>query len=453
MDNSDVLQRNAAGELEVRVVNGTEKADAPANYDDVFTVNSEGKRALRVVGAGGGGGGTTPTAADVSFDPAGLKTITADNVQSALQQVDAALPQNIQYTHIGTTENMQYGSWVNPFVKAGVLADGEYYFYVKSYRASGNNPNGDTAYGYITNKITFTVSNNLVDSLHINPIMDGDTVSAINTNPFSSKWDVTCFQPSETNEIDIYFGDILGSDYLMYLSAPTTPVNLILGSDIYTANGTIIPIEYEFVQSFPDIAGHLYFISGNAYVDLPSLPVSVSIQQFGLIENTQYFGFVCCSYEIMGPNTGQGASIYPIEMNIALIIDAENIFVGKASVNYGGIYKSEIMVATGVFENMVFVVYQNSSNQYYLGIAKADNSGFTLDTSKTAHLYVSWYGTGQFHIYFEPKTNDTYPDYTVLQNIPVIPTLPNAPTADGTYIPELTITGGVQSVSWVAKSA
>lgn len=61
MDNSDVLQRNADGELEVRVVNGTEKADAPANYDDVFTVNSEGKRALRVVGAGGGGGTGTVT--------------------------------------------------------------------------------------------------------------------------------------------------------------------------------------------------------------------------------------------------------------------------------------------------------------------------------------------------------------------------------------------------------
>ena len=94
MDNSDVLQRNADGKLEVRVVNGTEKADAPANYDDVFTVNTEGKRALRVVGAGGGGG-TTPTAAGVSFDPAGLTTITGDNVQSALEEVDAALSDKV----------------------------------------------------------------------------------------------------------------------------------------------------------------------------------------------------------------------------------------------------------------------------------------------------------------------------------------------------------------------
>ena len=70
MDNSDVLQRNAAGELEVRVVNGTEKADAPANYDDVFTVNSEGKRALRVVGAGGGGGS------------GGLETVSHDETLS-----------------------------------------------------------------------------------------------------------------------------------------------------------------------------------------------------------------------------------------------------------------------------------------------------------------------------------------------------------------------------------
>ena len=70
MDNSDVLQRNAAGELEVRVVNGTEKADAPANYDDVFTVNTEGKRALRVVGAGGGGGS------------GGLETVSHDETLS-----------------------------------------------------------------------------------------------------------------------------------------------------------------------------------------------------------------------------------------------------------------------------------------------------------------------------------------------------------------------------------
>ena len=451
MDNSDVLQRNAAGELEVRVVNGTEKADAPANYDDVFTVNSEGKRALRVVGAGGGGG--TSTAASVSFDPAGLKTITADNVQSALQQVDAALPQNIQYTHIGTTENRPASNWVMPFVKAGVLADGEYYFYIKSYRASGTNANGKFTYGYITNKITFVVNNNAVVTLNIQTIMDGDTVPAISANIFSNPWAVTCIQPSGTNEIDIYCDDILGSDYLVNSPAPTTPVNLIWGSDIYTANGTIIPIEYEFVPYLPDVVGSQYYFTGNPYVQIPPSFTSVFTQELGLIENTQYFGFVCYLQEIMGPNTGQNGYIYPIEMNIALIIDAENMFVGKASVNYGGIYKSEIMVATGVFENMVFVVYQNTNNQYYLGIAKADNSGFTLDTNKTVALYVSWYGTGNFYIEFDLKTNDNYTDYTVLQNIPVIPTLPNAPTADGTYVPELTITGGVQSVSWVAKSA
>ena len=447
--NDDVLQRNAAGELEIRTVSST--GDTGTDKNDVYTRDSAGRLCVRTTGGGGGGGAST--AADVSFDPAGLKIITADDVQSALQQVDSSLPQPIKYTHIGTTEKILYGSWVIPFVKAGVLADGEYSFYIKSCRVSGNNMNGETAYGYVTNKITFTVSNNLVDSLHIKTIMDGDTVATMNTNTFSHNWNVTWIQPSETNEIDIYCGDVLGSDYLIYSSAPTTPVNLILGSDIYTANGTIIPIEYEFVQNFPEIVGNQYVISGIAYVSIPDSLTSVSRQNFDLAENIQYFGFICYSLEIMGANTEQNSSIYPIEMNIAIIIDAENMFVGKASVNYGGIYKSEIMVATGVFENMVFVVYQNSSNHYLLGIAKADNSGFTLDTNKTVSLYVSWYGTGYFNIYFDAKTNDTYTDYTVLQNIPVIPTLPNAPTTDGTYVPELTISGGVQSVSWVAKSA
>lgn len=53
----DVLERDAEGHLQVRVVTANEKADAPYNYDEVFTVTDEGKRALRVVGAGGGGSG------------------------------------------------------------------------------------------------------------------------------------------------------------------------------------------------------------------------------------------------------------------------------------------------------------------------------------------------------------------------------------------------------------
>lgn len=95
MDNSDVLQRNAAGELEVRVVNGTEKADAPANYDDVFTVNSEGKRALRVVGAGGGGGTGTVTSVNGVQPVDGNVEITGDNITATVGEEEATITEHL----------------------------------------------------------------------------------------------------------------------------------------------------------------------------------------------------------------------------------------------------------------------------------------------------------------------------------------------------------------------
>ena len=96
MDNSDVLQRNAAGELEVRVVNGTEKADAPANYDDVFTVNTEGKRALRVVGAGGGGGGTGTVTSVNGVQPVdGNVEITGNNITATVGEEEATITQHL----------------------------------------------------------------------------------------------------------------------------------------------------------------------------------------------------------------------------------------------------------------------------------------------------------------------------------------------------------------------
>ena len=95
MDNSDVLQRNAAGELEVRVVNGTEKADAPANYDDVFTVNSDGKRALRVVGAGGGGGTGTVTSVNGVQPVDGNVEITGDNITATVGEEEATITEHL----------------------------------------------------------------------------------------------------------------------------------------------------------------------------------------------------------------------------------------------------------------------------------------------------------------------------------------------------------------------
>ena len=104
MDNSDVLQRNAAGELEVRVVNGTEKADAPANYDDVFTVNTEGKRALRVVGAGGGGGTGTVTSVNGVQPVDGNVKITGDNITATVGEEEATITE-----HLTTLKNDESG--------------------------------------------------------------------------------------------------------------------------------------------------------------------------------------------------------------------------------------------------------------------------------------------------------------------------------------------------------
>lgn len=93
MNNEDVLQRNDAGELEIRTAPST--GDTGTNPDDVYTRDEQGRLCVRTTGGGGGGGGTTPTAAGVSFDPADLTTITADNVQSALQEVDTALSEKV----------------------------------------------------------------------------------------------------------------------------------------------------------------------------------------------------------------------------------------------------------------------------------------------------------------------------------------------------------------------
>lgn len=95
MDNSDILQRNADGKLEVRVVNGTEKADAPANYDDVFTVNTEGKRALRVVGGGGGGGTGTVTSVNGVQPVDGNVEITGDNITATVGEEEATITQHL----------------------------------------------------------------------------------------------------------------------------------------------------------------------------------------------------------------------------------------------------------------------------------------------------------------------------------------------------------------------
>lgn len=50
----DIITRDIEGQLAVNTVSSTE-ANVPYNYDDCFTVDINGRRAVRVVGAGGGG--------------------------------------------------------------------------------------------------------------------------------------------------------------------------------------------------------------------------------------------------------------------------------------------------------------------------------------------------------------------------------------------------------------
>lgn len=50
----DIITRDSEGQLAVNTVSSTE-ANVPYNYDDCFTIDTNGRRALRVVGAGGGG--------------------------------------------------------------------------------------------------------------------------------------------------------------------------------------------------------------------------------------------------------------------------------------------------------------------------------------------------------------------------------------------------------------
>ena len=96
------IKTNAGGSSDVTLDDGsqtTAKNTVTISGNIKFTNSvysqvtlSDGKQttAMNVVDLSGGGGGT-PTAAEVSFDPANLSIITGTNVQSALQQVDASL--------------------------------------------------------------------------------------------------------------------------------------------------------------------------------------------------------------------------------------------------------------------------------------------------------------------------------------------------------------------------
>lgn len=91
MAQQDIFDYNDAGEMGVRVVQASAGTQTINNSQSCYTYDANGNLALRVIVIAGGGGGSTPTAAEVSFDPENLSIITATNVQTALQQVDASL--------------------------------------------------------------------------------------------------------------------------------------------------------------------------------------------------------------------------------------------------------------------------------------------------------------------------------------------------------------------------
>lgn len=75
----DIITRDGEGQLAVNTVSSTE-ADVPYNYDDCFTIDTNGRRALRIVGSGGGGGG----AVDSVNGKTGVVVLTASDVGAAV---------------------------------------------------------------------------------------------------------------------------------------------------------------------------------------------------------------------------------------------------------------------------------------------------------------------------------------------------------------------------------
>lgn len=81
----DIITRDENGDLAVNTVSSTE-ANVPYNYDDCFTIDTNGRRALRVVGAGGGGGGSDVHNLGWYATPTALRTAhaTAENGDFAI---------------------------------------------------------------------------------------------------------------------------------------------------------------------------------------------------------------------------------------------------------------------------------------------------------------------------------------------------------------------------------
>lgn len=103
----DIITRDSEGQLAVNTVSSTE-ANVPYNYDDCFTIDTNGRRALRVVG---GNGGSVDTSKIVNADV--LPIASADNLGYFYLYTGAT---DANYTHgyiyecVGAGEPVVY-SW------------------------------------------------------------------------------------------------------------------------------------------------------------------------------------------------------------------------------------------------------------------------------------------------------------------------------------------------------
>lgn len=73
----DIITRDSQGNLAVNTVASTE-ANVPYNYDDCFTLDTQGRRALRIVGNGGGGSG----AVDSVNGKTGVVVLTGEDISA-----------------------------------------------------------------------------------------------------------------------------------------------------------------------------------------------------------------------------------------------------------------------------------------------------------------------------------------------------------------------------------
>ena len=94
MNNEDVLQRNDAGELEIRTAPST--GDTSTNKDDVYTRDAQGRLCVRTTGGGGGGGGTGTVTSVNGVQPVdGNVEITGDNITATVGEEEATITQHL----------------------------------------------------------------------------------------------------------------------------------------------------------------------------------------------------------------------------------------------------------------------------------------------------------------------------------------------------------------------